>query len=258
MPTVDRNGVSLYYECRGPTDAPAVVFVPTSGFGPWQLAWQYPAIQGQFRTVLYHPRGTGRSASSTKPYGIKTLAEDVEAILRAAEIKRAHAIGIGDGGLTALEYAYRYNRVRSLVVMGVPTGELTIAPPTAFHPAQSTSPRETLSQGFSQEFRQSQPDVLDGIIKWRDTEDAPASEWDYIEQAVTTYDRDWPVYELQQPTLVVHGGADDLIPPQNATTLATELPHGEAIVFDEAGHFVFIERSKPVNDRLLGVLDQRS
>jgi pimeloyl-ACP methyl ester carboxylesterase len=66
-----------------------------------------------------------------------------------------------------------------------------------------------------------------------------------------------PLYEVDQPALVVHGGADRAVPAAAGRELADGLPRGEFEAYPDAGHLVCVERSQPVNDRLLGFLDRR-
>lgn len=54
---------------------------------------------------------------------------------------------------------------------------------------------------------------------------------------------------------MIHGGADELVSPSAGRTLADGLPRGEFDTLEDAGHLCFVERSRDVNDRLLGFLE---
>ncbi|HLM70356.1 MAG TPA: alpha/beta hydrolase [Thermoplasmata archaeon] len=64
------------------------------------------------RVVLFNPRGVGHSWAPKRPsdYTIANMAEDVEAIRRALKISELHLLGYSAGGFVALEYAHRYER----------------------------------------------------------------------------------------------------------------------------------------------------
>jgi len=64
------------------------------------------------RVVLFNPRGVGHSWSPARAsdYTIANQAEDVEAIRRALKITELHLLGYSAGGFVALEYAHRYER----------------------------------------------------------------------------------------------------------------------------------------------------
>jgi proline iminopeptidase len=64
------------------------------------------------RVILFNPRGVGHSWAPKRPgdYTIANQAEDVEAIRRALKITELHLLGYSAGGFVALEYAHRYER----------------------------------------------------------------------------------------------------------------------------------------------------
>jgi len=73
------------------------------------------------RVVLFNPRGVGHSWAPKRPsdYTIANMAEDVEAIRRALRISELHLLGYEVGGFVALEYAHRYPRhLTSLLLCG--------------------------------------------------------------------------------------------------------------------------------------------
>lgn len=64
------------------------------------------------RVVLFNPRGVGHSWTPRRPadYTVAQQAEDIEAIRRALKIRELHLLGYSAGGFAALEYAHRYER----------------------------------------------------------------------------------------------------------------------------------------------------
>lgn len=291
MPTATNHGTDVYYERAGSGEA--VVLVPTLGYGPWQLSWQFPALAGPFEAIAPTLRGTPRPATtgdgdrrSTEtnedgfdgsleeldgppnglggPLDVETLAADIEAVLADADVRRAHLVGIGLGGHVALEHAARYDRARSLALLaatpGAPEGDL---PEDVVEQQQAprddpTALRSSLSATLSEPFRDRHPDVVDGIVEWRAEEDADRAVWDAQAAAFEDWERDWPPYEVTEPTLVVHGTADEVVPPSNADALSDLLPEATVERYEGAGHLVGVERSRPVNDRLLGFLERHA
>jgi pimeloyl-ACP methyl ester carboxylesterase len=77
-----------------------------------------------------------------------------------------------------------------------------------------------------------------------------------------------PVFDklssIAQPTLIIYGAQDMLIPNRqlhpNATTQtvaeagAAELPHSELMMIKKAGHFVHFEKPSRVNEAILKFL----
>ncbi|AGN01891.1 alpha/beta hydrolase [Salinarchaeum sp. Harcht-Bsk1] len=266
------RGVDVTYATAG--EGEAVAFVPTLGYGAWQWGWQFPAVAGPFRAIAMELRGTGGSDAPPGPYDVATLAADLEAVLADAGVRRVHIVGFGLGGHVALEYAAQYDRARSLALIGttpgLPEGDLPgrvraedgtdrDLVDALFAPAGNPDAlRASLSPALSAAFRAEHPDVIEGIAEWRADEDADRAGWNAQAPAFTDWERSWPPYEMTEPTLVVQGGADRVVSPDNAAVLEELLPDAERVDYPDAGHLVTVERSRPLNDRLIGWLERHA
>lgn len=254
MPTTSNDSVSLFYQRDG--DGDPVVFVSEAGLGGWSWGWQHAALTGPYETVVWDFRGTGRSESPPGPYSLETFVSDLEAVLDACEIRRAHLVGCGLGAAVALEAARTTSRVRSLALFGAAAaGEPMDLEPLFAPPDDRDALADSLESALSAGFRESHPDVCEGIVDWRADGDADRAGWAAQVAALEGFDAtDWLV-EITQPALVVHGTADDLVPVEDGESLARGLPRGEFHPLEGAGHLAFVERSRPVNDLLDGVLE---
>lgn len=257
MPAVTRDGGRLYYESRG--DGPVVLFVPTCGFGPWQWAWQHPAVVGPYTTVVYHPRGTGRSSELSPPETLETLVADLAAVYDQLSARRIHLIGFGVGGRVALEYTHTYDHVQSLSLLQTPAGDSSLSlhdPMTVVAPRDGLR-REQTTGVLSSEFVTRHPGVVDQLIEWRRSEDAPIEYWQAL-SGLLQEPREWPLYTVSTPTCLFHGGADSIIPPAHARRLAEDLPTARAHIYEDARHLVSVERSRLINDTLVGFLEEQA
>ncbi|WP_265109402.1 alpha/beta fold hydrolase [Halosolutus halophilus] len=257
MPIASNGSVSLYYDREGSGEP--VVFVPEAGLGGWSWGWQHAAIAGPYEAVVWDLRGTGRSDAPPGPYTMETLVDDLEAVLTDCEIRTAHLVGCGLGGAIALAAARSSSRVESLTLFGTAArGDEYDLDPLFAPPDDRAALRDSLAAGLSDDFRTAQPDVCDGIVDWRADGDATREGWDAQVAALEGFDAtDWLV-AVTQPTLVLHGAGDELVSLEAGRDLARGLPRGEFVELDEAGHLAFIERSRTVNDRLLGFLEDHT
>ena len=251
MPTVSADGTTLRYEGDG--DGPTVVFVPDVGFGPWVWGWQAPALAGRHRTVVYAPRGTGRS-DATGPYTVDRFAADLEAVLAAADADRAHVVGAGLGGMVALRYAREYGRARSLVLFGAAaSGDRVDADAlAALHPDDPTRLRESLSLAFSDRFL-AETGVVDDVVGWRREEDAAGDALAGHREAAREFEAG-ALYEMTLPALVCHGVDDPVVPATAGEELAADLPRGRFEAVD-GKRCCFVEHSAAVTDAVDGFLD---
>ncbi|WP_255170912.1 alpha/beta fold hydrolase [Natrononativus amylolyticus] len=254
MPTARNDGVALHYERDG--NGEPVVFVSEAGLGGWLWGWQHAALAGPFETVVWDLRGTGRSDAPPGPYDLETLAADFEAVLADCGHRSAHVVGAGLGGAVALEAARTTTRVETLALFGTaPRGSDFDLEPLFAPPDDRRALRESLEVALSPEFRTDQPDVLEGIADWRADGDAARAGFEAQVAALEGFDAtDWLV-EVTQPALVVYGTTDALVPVDAGRDLARRLPRGEFESLEGAGHLAFAERSRDVNDRLLGFFE---
>ncbi|MDF9747363.1 alpha/beta fold hydrolase [Natrinema salsiterrestre] len=257
MPTASNGSVSLYYDREGGGEP--VVFVPEAGLGGWLWGWQHAAVAGPHEAVVWDLRGTGRSDRPEGPYDLETLVEDLEAVLADCDIRNAHLVGCGLGGAIALEAARTSSRVATLTLFGTAArGEEFDLEPLFAPPDDSDALRDSLSAALSEEFIDAQPDVRDGIVEWRADGDADREGWEAQTAALEGFDATEWLVEVTQPTRVIHGTADELVPPAAGRELARGLPRGEFTGLEGAGHLCFVERSRTVNDRSLGFLEEHT
>ncbi|KAB7515164.1 alpha/beta fold hydrolase [Halosegnis rubeus] len=245
MPRARHDGIELYYEQVGSGDT--VVFLPEAGLGAWSWGWQHDAVAGPFESLVVDPRGTGRS-DAADDYGVETLAADLEAVLRDANVRSAHLVGHGLGGAVAVAYAREYNRARSLALVTTPA-------------AGDVVDTDALGRLFSDEwpsvaFSESYVGVAprDEIEGWRRLDDADADAREQLFAAYRAFDPG-ALYEITVPTLVLGALDSPVIPEPACETLAQGLPRGEYEQV-EGRHLAHLEHSRAVNDRLLQFLEE--
>jgi len=252
MPAVERDGASLYYEASGDAEE-VVAFHAEAGLGAWSWGWQHRAVAGPFAALVLDPRGTGRSSADPGNWTAATLAADLEAVLADAGVRRAHLVGCGTGGLVCLAHALEYDRAASLSLLGTPArGAAVDADALATLHGDG---RAALEAGLSAAFLDEHPDAVEQLLAWRTEEDADEAVWRAQHRAVADLDLTDRLHEVTVPALVCHGTADRVVPAAAGEALAEGLPRGTWRAFEGTGHLVGVERSRPVNDALVGHLE---
>src|ERR1044071_1146533 len=103
MPKVQVGNVGLYYEEHGAGEP--LVLVPGFGTGLWIWYRQIHSLAGRFRVIAFDPRGVARSDKPDEPMTMRAYADDVNALLEALNVEKAHVLGASFGGFVAQEFA---------------------------------------------------------------------------------------------------------------------------------------------------------
>ena len=110
----------MFYEIKGSKhpDAPLVVFC--SGLGGSADFWQsqLPAIESDFRILVYDQLGTGRSSAKLPAdYSIDSMASELLNLLRELHVSQCHFVGHALGGLVGLEIALQCPEILQSMVL---------------------------------------------------------------------------------------------------------------------------------------------
>jgi pimeloyl-ACP methyl ester carboxylesterase len=246
MPHAVRAGVRLWFDVRGPADAPPLVMIRGLARSARYWLGLDELLAAHFRVIVLDNRGVGRSESPRPPYTTAAMADDVVAVMDRAGVARAHVLGISLGGMIAQEVALRHAARVDRLVLGCTThggrGAVRIPPRVVlgllrgatvpFHEAIRMTAPFVISDAFAAR----NPDVLD---RWRDLAAMePSSLGALVGQlaAGALHDTSSRVGEIAAPTLVVTGDADRLVPSENSTRLARRIRGARLVVLRGAGH----------------------
>src|SRR6185312_8029551 len=123
MPTIDRDGVEIYYQAHG--SGPAVLL--SHGYGATSRMWegQVAAFADRYRIVAWDMRGHGQSGDPADPalYSHALTVGDMAAVLDACGIERAIIGGLSLGGVMSLAFHLAHpERVRALMLFDTGPG----------------------------------------------------------------------------------------------------------------------------------------
>ncbi|MDX2967102.1 alpha/beta fold hydrolase [Streptomyces acidiscabies] len=200
--------------------------------------------------ILFNGRGLA-SSSGTPRNRIEDMADDIAAVIRALGLEQVDLLGFSIGGIQTQEVALRHPElVRKLLLIGtgVRGGEVA-ADPKAFTEV-ATHPVPTLEDFLYLFFGRSEAAQEAGKAFWerrhqRAGQDPPSSPEFMMAQveAVMAYSPLRPgetpfVYlnAITQPTLVLNGVDDVMIPTIHSWHLAQNIPNAQLIIYPDAGH----------------------
>jgi 3-oxoadipate enol-lactonase len=221
----------------------------------------------EFDCIRYDNRGAGRSQAPWRPTSIAELAADAVRLLDALGVDSAHVYGLSMGGMIAQEVALRFpDRVRALVLGGTSHGgpravlpSPRVAAALASRGAPATVRAELVGRAlFSERFRAENPRLVAAHLRNLAAYRAPVRGVLSHFAAATYHDTRARLHRIGAPTLVLHGGADELTPVRNAYLLAARIPHATLEVLPDAGHGYLLEQPEESHRRFRRWLAERS
>ena len=107
--------------------------------------------------------------------------------------------------------------------------------------------RESLPFMFSQEFIDSNPDIVEQFIAKQVEYLPPLHGFRRQAEAIVGHDTCDQLPQIKAPTLVISGTADRLVPVENARILVSTIPNAELVLLENAGHGYFVEAAMEAN-----------
>jgi poly(3-hydroxyalkanoate) depolymerase len=210
--------------------------------------------------VRFDVPGVGGSPLPSLPYRFTGLCRLTASLLSELGFRKVDVLGISWGGGVAQHFAaFQRKRCRRLVLVSTATGSLMIpARPAVL--ARMVTPRRYLDPGFLREVApdlyggsaRSEPERVSAIMH---AESRVGSRQGYLYQLVAG--AGWtslPFLPLiRQPTLILSGDDDPLIPLANARLMNSLIPHSRLHVY-HGGHLSLVTEAAelaPVVDEFL-------
>jgi len=249
------NGdVRIAYEVHGAGDPLLMIH----GLGYDRFGWgQLPELLAEeLSVVVFDNRGVGDSDVPEGPYAVSQMVDDAVAVLDAEGVERSHVLGVSLGGYVAQHLALTHPaRVRKLVLASTaPGGPRSVPMPAKGIEAFGRYPllereaglRLMVENSLGEYGVREQPELVDEIYAYR-LERAPTlAGWQAQAFAGATYDGYDRVAEIAAPTLVLQGGADNVVDPRNADLLARLIPDSRLELVPERGHLLVWQEAERI------------
>ncbi|OZG71735.1 alpha/beta hydrolase [Hahella sp. CCB-MM4] len=117
MPTINVNGVSLYYEDQG-TGPETIVFAHGLLWSGRMYDDQVEALKDRYRCITFDFRGQGQSEVTASGYDMDTLANDTAEMIKTLNCAPCHFVGLSMGGFIGQRLAINYpTLIKSLVLL---------------------------------------------------------------------------------------------------------------------------------------------
>jgi len=215
----------------------------------------------QREIITFDIPGVGHSPLPVLPYRLNGIAGLATQLLDHFGHTQADVLGVSWGGAVAQQFARSHPaRCRRLILCATSTGTIMVPsnPLVALKlatPSRFTNKRYAQRVGgeiYGGDFRRS-PHLASETFKYIKLQSrlgyylqlAAAAGWTSVH---------W-LHRLQQPTLVMAGNDDPLVPLLNARVMHALIPHSEMKVFD-CGHLFLVTRAKQAAGAINEFLDR--
>jgi 3-oxoadipate enol-lactonase len=241
---LDVDGAKIHYEeCGASAEAVVLIHDGIADSLVWDGVW--PAFCKQFHTIRYDRRGYGRSPATTAIY---TDTDDLFALLRHLQIKRAMLVGSSHGGALAINFTLEHpNLVEELVLVGAVVDGYGFSD-------------HFLLRGVKNEAPMEKKDVAGLIANWANDKYVLAADHPEAKkklQAILTANPqdlthdDMPrptraavarLTEIRVPTLILVGDQDIPDVHAHAGVIENGIWNSRRVVIEDAGHLMYLEK----------------
>ena len=253
---VSADGVRIHYKLAG-NDEPTMILL--HGFAASTFSWRevMTPLARTGTVVAYDRPSSGLTArpmpgewTGDSPYSPVAQVEQVVGLMDALGLRRAILIGNSAGGTVALHTALSYpDRVAALVLVD-PAIYVTGGAPSWIRPLLRTPQLRRIGPVLVRNISiwgerllgmaWHDPSRITPQIKEGYRAALQAENWDRGLWELTVAAQDIRlgerVAEVRQPTLVITGDDDRIVPTAQSIRLASELPGAELVVIPSCGH----------------------
>jgi len=234
-----------------------ILFLHGSGTGVTAAAnwWlNLPDLSRYGRCIAIDSIGYGQSVvADGTAYGIKEWVRHAIRVLDALGIEKTWIVGNARGGWLAFQFAIDYpDRLLGIVSMGTGGAKLTGALAAHANPVLTEDGiRRTLEM-----FVVDKSLVTDELVSLRYHSALNDTASDRLAEVVAARDRDRHelpldfdvLARLDVPVLLIHGTQDVVIPVSRTWELLNVIPHADAHIFSQCGHWSQVERADEFNE----------
>ncbi len=267
MPTVEANGINVYYETQG--EGEPIVLIPYLAADQACYAFQVADYAKRFTCITVDLRGAGLTDKPEGVYTSELLADDVAAVMQAIGVERAHISGLSLGAATGMWLAAKYpDKVKSLSLHSAwPKTDpfLRVVVETWRIMAKGLGDvTEMVIAGvfpwcFRPELYAAKPDYIDSLAEFvRGRPMPPVDAFLRQSEAVLGHDASAQLAKITAPTQITFGRYDLVTSMRFADALTRGIKGSELVVFEDCSHAPIYENVEEFNRMTLDFLDRHT
>jgi len=238
-----------------------------AGFGTKLQSWQYQIdfFKDKMTVIAIDNRGCGESSRPDVKYTLDMYIDDIKHVLDDANItEKIHLCGISLGGMLVQNFALKYQEVIKTLTLCATVAYADATPIVSTldsmkHLDLESRLNAVIPMVFARAFRKrlkTEKGLLDeikGDMMFITHMNNPPEEKDYYNQFGLAYDQHdtrETIHTIMQPTLIMGGGKDRIIPVMALEFLHTEIPDSKLVIFENFSHAFPISNPEDFNEEL--------
>jgi poly(3-hydroxyalkanoate) depolymerase len=213
----------------------------------WELAKPLLAVLTRTTAIIFDVPGVGGSPRPLFPYRPSTLARLAAGLVAELGYAEVDVAGVSWGGAIAQQFAHQYPKQCRRLVLAATAPGFTMVPASPAVLWKMATPRRYTDKGYMNRIA---ADIYGGafrhdrsLIGRHAAAMHGARNLGYLYQLLAV--AGWTslpwLWSLSQPTLVLMGSDDPLVPPVNGHILAGLIPNAELRMIDD-GHLFMVTR----------------
>ena len=284
----ESGNVNIWYEIIEPLENPKGTILLMTGIATDAISWPPKLIDeftsAGYQVIRYDHRDTGMSDwlenwDSENPYSLGDMADDSIAVLDALGIEKAHVVGVSMGGMIAQQMSIHHpERVASLTsIMSSCDIIDPDLPPISLDTVKEFAKISAKYGLFADErntikLQVASRIILRGNASYDIDVQAIAEQALYNLRERQGYNPQAAIqqntavlvsgsrYEnlrtLQNPTLIIHGQYDPLIPIEHGYKCADLIPNAETLWIDQMGHDIPDSTIDEIVGKIIGHIEE--
>ncbi len=231
------NGLNMYYQDHGGGQPLVLIH---GGIGNVEMNWgpSIPLFARKFRVIAPDSRGHSRTDNPSGEFSYKLMADDTVALIKELGLENPIIFGWSDGGQIVLEIGMNYPGFAKALIAGGVLSELSD------HYLNGMKAFGALGPGnvdFDL-FKETYPDFANAMVEMH----SPVYGTDYfVDGLFTNITKMWfnpeefpgdRLTKITDPTLVVQGDRDEVIPLEDSVRIYRMIPNAELAIIAGADH----------------------
>lgn len=251
MPSINVNGIQLYYELHGKGHPLVLVAGLTCDVNFWMRILD--DLKTHFQVLVFDNRGVGRSESPDHTYTIEDMAQDTISLIQKLELKKPHILGHSMGGCIVQTIARDHREMVDKIIISNSLIKMNHA--TAHFQKfilklrEIGCPIDILAEGimpwiFSSQYLADEQRVRE-FINLQINDPYPQSLIGFKKQleAILEFDSSSWYKQIKGPALVI-GSDEDILCPRDSELLASPIEDAKFVEFHRVGHCPMLEKPK--------------